>query len=61
MAANNRTTELTRLFYEIARLEAELKSASLRDPETLAEYARKIRELHRQVLTHKRPPNDAMN
>jgi hypothetical protein len=44
------------LLQEIARLETELKTASLRDPGTLAEYARKIRQLQVDVLTHKRSP-----
>jgi len=58
MAPDNPTPDLARLFQEIARLETELKTASLRDLPTLAEYARKIRQLQLDVLTHKRrPPN----
>jgi hypothetical protein len=59
MTPGNSTTELARLLQEIARLETELKTASLRDPQTLADYARKINELQREVLTRKRPPNGA--
>jgi hypothetical protein len=57
MAPDNPTADLARLLREIARLETELKTASLRDPWTLAEYARKIRQLQLEVLAHKRPLN----
>ena len=59
MGGREPTAELARLFNEIARLEAELKTASLRDPATLAEYARTIRQLRCQceALMHKRAPN----
>ena len=59
MAPRDPSAEIMRLLQEIARLETELKTASLRDPQTLADYARQINELQREVLTHKGPPNGA--
>jgi hypothetical protein len=57
----NSAAELARLLQEIALLEAELKAASLRDPQILAEYARKIRQLRLEVLTYSRPPEGRAN
>lgn len=57
MAAGDPTGELPRLLQEIARLERELKTASLRDPEILADYAERIRQLQIRAATLKRPSN----
>ena len=45
----DRMAQLTRLLDELVKLETELRTMSLRDPQTLAAYADRISELRRDL------------
>lgn len=55
MLPDSLAAELARLLDEVSRLEAELKSISLRDTQALNEHLQKIRQLRLKILKHRNP------
>ena len=47
--------EISRLYLEIAKLEVELRTASLRNPEVVADYSHRLRALRDEVQRHQKP------